>query len=376
MKESNFFQRYLLPGFVFQSVVIAGGYGTGRELVEFFLTKGPLGGLLAMLLVSMAIWSAVCACSFEFARTFRAYDYRSFFRQLLGWAWPAFEICYFALVLIILAVIAAAAGSILQETFGLPYAVGVIGMMTGVGYLVFRGSGTIEKFLAGWSFLLYGIYVVFFVWAVTKFGGDAVSALASGERTSDWAVGGVEYAAYNLAVIPAVLFATRHTTSRKEAVTAGLLAGPIAIVPGFLFYMTMVGQYPAILDSTVPANYMLERIGSRGFQLVFQVVLFGTLIETGTGLIHAVNERIANVYAERNTSMPIIIRPITAIVLLVAGAALAQFGLIGLIARGYGTLTWIFLVIFVLPILTWGVWKIKRHGDVDAVGSVNSANSG
>ena len=33
--KSNWFQRYLLPGFVFQSVIIAGGYGTGRELVEF-----------------------------------------------------------------------------------------------------------------------------------------------------------------------------------------------------------------------------------------------------------------------------------------------------------------------------------------------------
>ena len=39
---------YLLPGFIFQSVVIAGGYGTGRELVEFFLTQGPLGGLLGI----------------------------------------------------------------------------------------------------------------------------------------------------------------------------------------------------------------------------------------------------------------------------------------------------------------------------------------
>jgi uncharacterized membrane protein YkvI len=267
------------------------------------------------------------------------------------------------LVLIILAVIAAAAGSILEETFGLHYAIGVVGMMAAVGYLVFRGSGTIEKFLAGWSFLLYGIYIVFFVWAFTKFGGDALTALASGERTASWPVGGVRYAAYNLAVIPAVLFCTRHMQSRKEAITAGLLAGPIAIVPGFLFYMTMVGQYPDILESTVPANYLLDLIGSRWFQLTFQVVLFGTLVETGTGLIHAVNERIAKVYDERNASMPEYLRPVTAMALLIVGALLAQFGLIGLIAGGYGTLTWIFLVIFVIPVLTWGVWKIWHHTD-------------
>lgn len=365
MSKPSVFQRYFLPGFVFQSVVIAGGYGTGRELAEFFLTEGPLGGLLAML-VSTTIWSAVCASSFEFARAFAAYDYRSFFRRLLGWAWPSFEICYLALVLIILAVIAAAAGSILQETFALHYSVGVVGMMACVGYLVFRGSGTIEKFLAGWSFLLYGVYLVFFVWAFSRFGGDTLSVLATGERTSTWPIGGVRYAAYNLAVIPAVLFCTRHMQSRKEAITAGLLAGPIAIVPGFLFYMTMVGQYPSILGSTVPANYILELIGSRGFQLVFQVVLFGTLVETGTGLIHAVNERVAKVFDERNASMPVFLRPVTAVVLLITGALLAQFGLIGLIARGYGTLTWMFLVIFVIPVLTLGLWKIWRHDEATA----------
>ena len=117
-------------------------------------------------------------------------------------------------------------------------------------------------------------------------------AVLDGDVAAGWAVGGVRYAAYNLAIIPAVLFAVRHAETRKEAVTAGLLTGPIAIVPGLLFYLVMCGQYPAILDRTVPANHVLAVLGSRTFQIVFQVILFGTLIETGTGLIHAVNELI------------------------------------------------------------------------------------
>ncbi len=36
----DFFQKYLLPGLVFQGVVIGGGYATGRELAEFFLPHG------------------------------------------------------------------------------------------------------------------------------------------------------------------------------------------------------------------------------------------------------------------------------------------------------------------------------------------------
>jgi uncharacterized membrane protein YkvI len=174
-------------------------------------------------------------------------------------------------------------------------------------------------------------------------------------------VGGVRYAAYNVAIIPVVFFALHDVETRREAVGAGIAAGAIAILPGLLFFIAMSAHYPAILDRPVPANYLLEALGSPALQLVFQIVLFGTLIETGTGLIHAVNERIAAVYRERGSRMPDYLRPATALALLVVGSALASFGLIGLIARGYGTLTWLFLVVFVIPILTWGIYLMRTR---------------
>jgi len=77
LKATSIFQRYLLPGLIFQSVIISGGYSTGRELIEFFMGAGPLAGLLGML-ATMLIWSLLLALTFEFARIHRAYDYRSF----------------------------------------------------------------------------------------------------------------------------------------------------------------------------------------------------------------------------------------------------------------------------------------------------------
>lgn len=361
--ERSFFRRYLLPGFVFQSVVIAGGYGTGRELVEFFLPYGPRGGLLAMLLVSTVIWSATCAVSFDFARRFSAYDYRTFFRRLLGWHWwVAYEVAYLAFLMLVLAVIAAAAGSILQETFGLSYTVGVVGMIAAIGYLVFRGSTTIERFFASWSFVLYAVFTALFILCFVSFGDDISQSFATIPAGEGWVVGGVRYAAYNLATIPGLLFVMRHIDTRREAVSAGLLAGPIAIIPGLLFYIAMAGQYPEILDRAVPANALLELLGMRWFQLAFQIVLFGTLIETGAGMIHAVNERIAPLYANRRASMPAGLRTGIGVALLAGGALIAQFGLIDLIARGYGTMTWVFLAVYVVPVLTVGVWRLARGG--------------
>ncbi len=363
--QNSFFRRYLLPGFVFQSVVIAGGYGTGRELVEFFLGYGPRGGLLAMVLVSTVIWSATCAVSFDFARRFSTYDYRTFFRRLLGgrW-WVVYEVAYLAFLMLVLAVIAAAAGSILEETFGLSYATGVVGMIVAIGYLVFRGSATIERFFAGWSFVLYAVFVLLFILCFVSFGGEISESFATVPAGEGWFLGGVRYAAYNLATIPGLLFVVRHVGSRREAVSAGLLAGPIAMIPGLFFYLAMAGQYPEILDRTVPANALLELLGMRWFQLAFQLVLFGTLIETGAGMIHAVNERIAPMYARRRASMPPRFRIGIGVGLLAGGALIAQFGLIDLIARGYGTMTWVFLAVYVLPVLTIGVWRLVRAGPI------------
>jgi uncharacterized membrane protein YkvI len=362
----SWFKRFLLPGLVFQSVVIGGGYGTGRELVEFFLRYGPTGGLLAMVGISMVVWSAVAAVSFAFAHAFATYDYRRFIKRLLGRAWVLYEACYLVYLLIVLAVIAAAAGQILLELFGLPYLVGVVAITAAVGLVVVGGTKSVERFLATWSFVLYGLYVVLVVLAFARFGDAIVEAVTAGEMREGWALAGVRYAGYNLGIIPAILFVARHAESRRDGLVAGLLAGPIAILPAVFLYLAMAGQYPAIVEQPVPANHLLELLGSRAFQLGFQLVLFGTLVETGAGLIHAVNERLAGAFEERATGMPRALRATAAVTLLAAGAAMSGFGLIDLIARGYGTVTWGFLVLFVFPVLTVGAWRVFRTRDPGA----------
>lgn len=339
--------------------MIAGGYGTGRELVEFFLSYGPVGGLWAMAL-NTAIWCAVCVVTFEIARATRTYEYRGFSRHLLGPSWFLYDICYLVTMIVVLSVIAAAAGSILEESFHLPYLVGVVGVMACVGVLVFKGAPAIERFLSIWSFVLYAAYIVFLVCCLSLFGGEILSNLAKLEARPNWYVGGFEYAAYNVGTLPAVLFSMRHLERRKEAVGAGLLAGPIAMLPGLFFYLAMVGQYPAVLERTVPSIYLLDLLGSRAFFLLFQIVLLGTLIETGTALIHAFNDRIASAVLDQGRSFPPGARPALGVGLLLLGAAVAQFGLEDLIAKGYGTVTYGFWFYYLIPVLALGFLSLKR----------------
>jgi uncharacterized membrane protein YkvI len=358
--ETSFFKKYLLPGFVFQSVTIGGGYGTGRELVEYFLNHGPLGGLLGMILVTTVMWSVLLAVTFEFSRTFQSFDYRTFFKKLLGPLWFVFEIIYFILLFLVLAVIGSAAGILLETNFGIPYIVGVILMLAAVGFLTFKGSGVIENFLSIWSILLYLVYITFVVVALLKFGPAIKSNFAAGVIKPGWALGGFKYALYNLGIIPAVLFCLKHIETRKEAVTAGLLGGPITIIPGLLFYIAVVGFYPSVLPEEIPVVFILGKMGIPALLIIFQVVLFGTLVETGTGFIHSVNERIQSTLKAKGKTLYQWQRPLIAVVVLLIAFGLSTFGLIDLIAKGYGSVSWGFFVVMVIPLITIGIYKIIK----------------
>lgn len=356
----HFFKTYLLPGFIFQSVVVGGGYATGRELVEFFFAAGPIGGLLG-LLVAGTIFSIVCAVGFELARRAQAFDYRQFCRELLGKYWYLFEIVYFFQLLLVLSILGSASGQIAANNFGLPSIIGTLGLLSLVGILTFNGSETIKKVLASWSILLYAVYIILFILAFKNFGGIIKDVFSSAPIGEGWLSSGILYSGYNLATLPAVLFAVMFHKSRKETIGAGLLAGPITIIPALLFYIAMMGQYPVIGDEPVPATFLMASLNINWLELIFQIVVFGTFVETGTALLHAVNERLEGTFAEKGTHLPKIARPIIAVgFLLLAVIAAEVFGIVKLIASGYGIITLAFIIILIIPMMTIGLRKITR----------------
>ena len=360
------YRNYFLPGLVFQSVVIGGGYATGRELIEFFYAAGPVGGLLG-LLVAGAVFGLVLAAGFEFARVFRAYDYRHFCQALLGRGWVLFEIAFLVLMLLILSVIGSAAGSLLADSLALPPLAGTLLLMGLIAVLTFGGSETIKGVLAFWSVLLYAVYALLAVFAFRQLGDQIALSFASAEVEGNWLQSGVLYSGYNLAVLPAVLFAVTGQTRRRQAVGAGLLAGLIAVVPAALFFVAMMGAYPEIGAQAVPASYLMRQPGMDWFELLFQIVVFGTFVETGTALLHALNERLSGWMEDSGGNLPRGVRPLIALaVLSVAIFAASRIGIIDLIARGYHALTLVFIAVLVLPLLTVGVYRIYRRSATPA----------
>lgn len=362
-QDSNWFQRFLLPGFALKAVIIGGGYATGRELAEYFVPSGPWGGLSAMLLATL-IWSAVAALTFALARKLGAYDYRAFFRGLLGSGWVAFEVAYLIFVVLILAVFGAAAGAIGAATFGWPELAGTVLLAVSIVAVTAWGTGVVEQMFKYVSILLYTVYGLFLILALASFGGLIGQGFANSPPPSgNWMAGGLTYATYNIVGAVVILPVLRHLTSQRDAVVAGLIAGPLSMLPAILFFVAMMAFYPGIGTETLPSDFLLRQMTVPGFHVLFQVMIFAALLESGAGAVHAINERISGAVESRGRPpLATGARAIIGAVILTGCMFVAgEVGLVDLIASGYRFLAWLFLATFVLPLVTFGTWRLLRH---------------
>lgn len=362
------YRRYLLPGIIFQSVIIGGGYATGREIVEFGGKYGAYG-LLAIIVMFIG-FSLFSWLTFEVARVFQAFNYQSWIKELIFSLWPLFDLLFVSMAVLVLGVLSAATGSIAEEVLDLPYWLGAGVVLLLVVVLNFYGKRVITKFKTIGTIALYSSFLVFSAWVISSRSEQIASALVRADTSyfSDLGMGavlwaGVLYVGYNLATLPTTLFVLDAHTTRRQTLWAGLVAGTLVVAPFSLTWLCLLGFYPdpQVLDAPVPWIRMLTFTAPAWVLILYGLVVVWTLVETCTGFIHAILERIdASLIQLHGVGLrPLQSGAIAAGVLVTAGV-LARFGIIDLIAKGYTAMAYGFLLLMAVPLLTVGLYRVLR----------------
>ncbi len=350
-----------ITAIIIQSVWIGGGFGTGREIVEFIAKYGVYGG--AAIVAAAIVLVIATYLTLEVARKFRAYDYMSLSKQFLWKAWPLFDIAYIVLAWIVIAVVAAAAASILEDMVGIPYIVGAAIVIAVVGLLHFFGRKAMEAFWVVGTVGLYIMYVV--IWALTlsvawpRISENLARGVASGSLSSAL-VDGFRYTMYNLLVLVPALQSVDRYRDYKDSVIATIIATVLVYGAATIIWLCFMGFYPEIIPQPVPWYFVLKKIGISWALGLYVFWIFYTLMETALGMIYGLVRRITAQLELRGRKLTRKHEALIAVITLIIALVTSQAGIVALVAKGYGTMAWVFFAVYFIPLVTIGAYRLAR----------------
>lgn len=350
-----------ITAIIIQSVWIGGGYGSGREIVEFIAKYGAWGPLA---IISGTVTLAIALIpSLEIARVFKAYDYMSWSKQFLWKFWWIFDIAFIVLSWIVIAVVGAAAGYMLSDLVGIPYWLSATIVLVAISLLHFFGRKAIE---AWWIVGTIGLYAAYFiVWAVILInkGSLALSNISRGlsrGTPTDAIIDGFRYTMYNLCVVMPALQSVDRFKGKFESVLATVFSIILVYGAAAVLWLCLMAYYPDVVNFTAPVYDILKVLNIPWVLAIYVFWIFYTLIETALGMVYAIVRRVDAQLTLRGKHLGRVGETVLAAAIFAVSVVTAQVGLIALVAQGYGTMAWVFFAVYFVPIITIGVIRLTR----------------
>lgn len=352
---SLFYRVALAPAAVFLSVIFGGSYGSGQEVVQFVSAAGPVGGYWALLAIVL-IWGLLLGLSFEIARRFNAYEYAGFMRVLLNKGWFAYECVILVSMVLVLAICAAGAGTVLGEQFGISIWLGSFALLAIAVALNYCGRNAVERSMMISVIVLLTMLSLLCVNALPRLSWPQAQA-----ETANPLLSGAQYAIVNGGFIPLLLYCGRGVRTRAQAFAAGFCAAGAAAIPGLLLHTSFLASYPDALGQSLPAYWAIGQLMPPIFLSIYVLVLFVMITQTAVGMVHGLAARMDQLSAhKRNRALSKAERAGIAAILICGAMLLADIGFVTLIAKGYDVLVVLFVLIFVAPLLSYGAWLAFR----------------
>lgn len=359
--NSYFVRVFVIPSAVFLSAIFGASYGSGREVMEFVSSHGPSGGIIALITV-VVVHCLLLAISFEIARMYKSYDYVSFCKELLGPGWVLYEIVILMGMLIALSITMTVGGTVLEDHFGIQVWIGSLMIFALVVGLNYYGRVIVEKSMMISIAALFLVLVVLVVQLLTGFVARISEAFATHEYRSGGLMTGLKYAIGGGGYLPLLLYCAMGLRTRSEAFTAGVVAAVLAIVPASIFHLAFMVGYPEIVDQRLPTYWMFENISTPFMLNIYVIVMFVLVAQTGVAVMQGLIVR-ADGWMTRRSGKPLSRAGHAGVAsaVVIISMALGSMGIIALILRGYTIMFMSFVVVYVVPLLTYGVYLVVRN---------------
>ncbi len=371
-KSENKEWYYILAiAFSYTVAIFGGAFASGREIMQFYGRFGSMG--FWGIWVSLALFAYFGLIGLDLARRWKCFDYKTYVVKLYEQFLPkpaaslgfwVFEIAYLFLCILILGIITATGASLIVEEWGIPYALAIF-IMAGVIFLVVGfGAEVIRAFNFTITWILLLAALIILAIAFKPISGDSWQVITSrvGPEGFEWFQSAILYVAYNLIGVVMIASLAEPLTTRFASVTAGVLGGVGIGLLVMFEYLLAMAYYPEIVDEVLPLWFVCSKVGSSAVRVAYDFILIGAILTTGIAVTFPPVKRFKLLLVEKyGAEKENLFGFITTLVLILIGLALSTFGLIPLVAKGFTMMAWIFMVVFLIPLLIFGT-KVAFSG--------------
>lgn len=348
-----------------------GGFSSGRQIVQFYVRFGAYA--IFMPIIAVAIMALVYYFAVSYAVTHKTFEYHSW---ALGFYEPigkigsvVYEIAYILILLTATAVVFATGGSVMEQTFHVPYLLSTVIIALLIFVVTIYGAEVVRKFSLAMSFSIVVIWVIVYVTAIAKNSSQLATVIATTGNFKNfnfWYVlwNALLYAGFQSCLIASWVAVADKLGTEKATMKAYLVYG--FILNAAMLTLASIGIlsfFPAVNKETVPSLYVATHIFNKnvGGTLISLVILLACL-STGVPIVYGGVKRIVAVLPEKfasgkSESQKNILPTIFYVILC---WLIAQFGLIPLVAKGYGTLGYVGIFAIIIPVLLKGFLKAKK----------------
>lgn len=354
--------------FVWFTTQFGGGFASGAQLKSYFIKYG-VSCLLTCIGAQLICALYNCYIAY-YARKHETYDYRSFNKSFYGRFEKVFsllfEIVYIFVLLVVPAVAFATGGETLKELTGVPYLVctAIIGVFIFV--VAIYGTAIVRKVATVLSILIVvGLLAVFVPNIAAQWGAvkDGISYLGSQDNSiwpAIWSM--LVYAAFQIASSPAIHSQHAEALPKpKDAIKTYVLG---FIVNSAMIFLSVLGLMAIVTtaeyaDASMPVMVLIQNgVGGAVLLPILSILIILGSVSTAVNMVSAGTARVCNMIDKnfdpdgKPTKQVII----TTLVLCIVGFAVAQFGLLPLVQKGYGILGYLTFPVVMIPYIIHAIY--------------------
>lgn len=358
---------YLSLAFVWFTTHFGGGFASGRQVVEYFFGYGPVSILLPIL--SQGILALVFYAAWKYAFDNKAFNYKvwtdKFFSPVEKVMSNVYELLYNITLITATAVAFATGGATMTTVFGTSYMLntGLIAaallLLTIFGAkFVRRTASVIAMAIVVGMFVIYVPNIIAGLPSITANMSQNTAVSTGGGSFIDAVMTTLKYAGFQAVVIGAYIAHSSDISDAadiKKAAITGFLLNSLMLVMTVLGLLIFLND--GILTDSVPTlTVVTNGVGAAWMVPLVSILIILGAVSTGVNLIYGISNRIV-LYVSRDESPETAKKKETPRSIVISSIyvfitwSIAQFGLIPLVAKGYGTIGYISIFALIIPII-------------------------